>query len=183
MKKILLLALLSLVIYSCKDEDRPIQQEEEVIEEINYYAYSDGHGDYCDSIKIRDEITAVIFRKTMNCSLDPFYKGTFKNSETRFFIDTLNGKTDTVSLKQDFKSLSDSVEIRNYFELKDSLTFMSTLGNTKWEIEIITNKRKKKIYIYIDYHTQPNYFAENLVSMLDNIRLYHKLRILNLQGK
>ena len=52
MKKLVLLVMIAIVIYSCKDEDRPIQQEEEVIEEINYYAYSDGHGDYCDSIKI-----------------------------------------------------------------------------------------------------------------------------------
>jgi hypothetical protein len=88
----------------------------------------------------------------------------------------------SIILENDFKSIINFIDLNKFFEIGDSVSFRSVLGQTRWEIEIQTNKRTKRISIYVK-HQDPNYFAEELVNRLESFRNYHRLRVINIQGK
>ncbi len=180
MKKLVLLVMVGIALYSCKDEERPIQQEEEVIEEINYYVTSGDYGLYCDSLYLKKETTKAVLKKT--CDGEAIYSDTFINDEVKSFVDTIISNSSTFSIVDDFNSISNYLDSINFFELSDTVTFLTPADGPKsWVLDIKTNKRSKLIIITPNY-TNQNLIIEELVQRLENFRNYHQSRIANLLG-
>lgn len=134
MKKILLLALLSLVIYSCKDEERPVQQEEEIIQIVQKLLKFECLTNCTETLTIK--------QNEISFKIENDEKDEYGNNIKEVTFDT----TMTINLSEWEKILS-YISINEFMELdsfygQDENTFGT---EAYYDIEVKTNKREKVI--------------------------------------
>lgn len=185
MKNLLILAMLTIFIFACKDEGAAGPQAEEFIEEIFFYNYYVGDGRICDSIFIYKNSSKVKYRR--NCDDLPLFDTTFIFSDiSDSFIDTFSLENPTIYYKATSDSIKKYLDLEKFFELDDTLKInVASISNgiSGSKIRIITNLREKQIHFIGDQFFYGNFYIRDFYSLLWDYSIYHYHRLKNIHGR
>lgn len=185
MKNLLILAMLTIFIFACKDEGAEGPQEEEVIEEIFFHHYVDTDGNICDSVYINKETTTVIFKRF--CENEPLFDTTFYNKDVGdSFIDSTFFDYDfTFEIQANLDSIFNFIDIERFFEFDDTtyINLTSASGGLNSKIKLTTNLREKNIVLKGKFSDEENPYMKEIYLHLEIFNYYHLVRLTNLHGR
>ncbi len=179
MKNLLILSMLTIFFFACKDEGEAGPQEEEVIEEIIYTVYKENEGFTCDTLILKSDSSLVIFKT--RCENNPNYIEKFYNEDVLHFIDTLVNRPELkIDLKYKFEDIFDSTALKFFYDLPENSThnIFNSIVNYSFSIKTITNKQEK--IVNFNFKRKNEYdIIDSLLLKLFEIREYHVLRLAN----